>query len=74
MNEYEQMFYGCVASYQDYWHDEPVFDWREARAAASHLPCPKIDAACLLRLLDFAARDGFGRRREARRLATEGVS
>lgn len=74
MNEYEQMFYSCVASYQDYWHDEPVFDCRNTRTAAPHLPCAKIDLACLLRLLDFAVRDGFGRRREARRLVTGGVS
>ncbi|HZY83290.1 MAG TPA: SDR family oxidoreductase [Gemmataceae bacterium] len=67
MNEHEKMFYDAIANYEGYWAREPHFDCRHTLAAAPHLPCPPLDRACLLRLIDYAVRDEFGRKREARR-------
>lgn len=67
MNEYEKMFYSYVARYEEYLTTEPEFDSRNTQAAAPHLPCPHLDAACLHRLIDFAVHDRFGKRRAADR-------
>jgi thioester reductase-like protein len=72
MNEHEQLFYDGTAGYGGYWDGEPHFDCRHTLAAAPHLPCPPLDHACLLRLIDFAVRDQFGRKREARRNPRDG--
>jgi nucleoside-diphosphate-sugar epimerase len=71
LNDLEKMFYEYVAQYQPYWREEPRFDCRNTRAAAGHLPCPPIDAACLERLIDFAVADqwGKGRKKKPRRAA-----
>jgi thioester reductase-like protein len=64
LNDLERMFYEYVAQYQPYWQEEPRFDCRNTRAAAPHLPCPPVDAACLERLIDFAVADQWGKRRK----------
>ena len=66
LNDLEKMFYEFVAQYQPYWNEEPRFDSRNTQAAAAHLPCPPIDAACLARLMDFGVRDQWGKRRKKR--------
>ena len=67
LNEVEQRFYEYVDRYAPYWSKEPVFDCSNTRAAASSLPCPRIDAACLRRLIDFAVQDRWGKRRSQQR-------
>ncbi len=67
LSELERQFYDHVAVYQPYWLAEPLFDCRNTGAAAPHLVCPPIDRDCLLRLLDFAVRDRWGKARRGRR-------
>jgi thioester reductase-like protein len=63
LSELEQLFYTYIERYQPYWFREPEFDCRNTLAAVPHLPCPRIDKACLHRLLDFAIADQWGKRR-----------
>jgi hypothetical protein len=63
LNDLEKMFYEFVAQYQPYWNEEPRFDCPNTQAAAGHLPCPPLDAECLVRLIDFAVADHWGKRR-----------
>jgi nucleoside-diphosphate-sugar epimerase len=67
LNEVEHKFYEYVERYTPYWNKEPVFDCTNTRSAAPHLPCPRIDTACLHRLMDFAIQDRWGKRRPQRR-------
>jgi len=67
LNDHEKMFYEFVAQYQPYWKEEPRFDSANTRSAAPHLACPQIDPACLARLIDFAVRDQWGKRRKKRK-------
>ncbi|MFM7846518.1 MAG: SDR family oxidoreductase [Planctomycetota bacterium] len=55
-----QTFAEQVSVYREYWRDDPVFDTRALQAALPHLPCPRLDAAVLKRLCDFAIKHGFG--------------
>jgi thioester reductase-like protein len=64
LSELEEAFYSQIENYQSYWAREPEFDCRNTLAAVPHLPCPRIDRACLHRLLEFAIADKWGRRRE----------
>ena len=73
MNDYEKMFYSYVARYEEYWSREPVFDSTNTQAVVPQLPCPAIDAQAMRRLIDFAVRDRFGKRRESRKEAGEPV-
>lgn len=66
LNEVERKFYEYVDRYAPYWTKEPVFDCTNTRTAAAHLPCPRIDMPCLHRLIDFAIRDRWGKRRTQR--------
>ena len=66
MNEVERTFYEYVDRYAPYWAKEPVFDCSNTLAAAPHLPCPPIDKPCLHRLIDFAIKDRWGKRRPQR--------
>jgi len=61
-NDLEKTFYEYVARYEPYWSEEPVFDSTNTRTAAPHLPCPRIDAEVLGRLIDFAVADQWGKR------------
>ena len=60
------MFHDLISIYNSYWRDDPTFDSTNSQTAAPHLPCPLIDPACLARLLAFAAKDNWGRRRKTR--------
>jgi thioester reductase-like protein len=61
LTEREKAFYEHVETYEPYSEKEPLFDKRNTRAAAAHLPCPPLDRECLFRLIDFAVRDNWGR-------------
>jgi thioester reductase-like protein len=63
MNELEEAFYAQVEQYAPYWSAEPAFDATNTRAALPGLPCPRVDRACLHRLIDFAIADQWGKRR-----------
>lgn len=67
LNDLEKMFYEFVAQYQPYWKSEPRFDSSNTRSAAPHLACPRMDPACLKRLIDFAVRDHWGKRRKKKK-------
>jgi nucleoside-diphosphate-sugar epimerase len=67
LNEVEHKFYEYVDRYTPYWNKEPVFDCTNTRTSAPHLPCPRIDTACLHRLMDFAVQDRWGKGRPQRR-------
>jgi nucleoside-diphosphate-sugar epimerase len=67
LNEVEQRFYEYMDRYAPYWSKEPVFDCTNTLTAVPHLPCPRIDSACLHRLIDFAIRDRWGKRRSEHR-------
>jgi hypothetical protein len=66
MNELEKQFYEYVATYQPYWHEEPVFECAHTTDAAPHLPCPDIDVPFLSRLIAFAVKDRWGKGVEKR--------
>jgi nucleoside-diphosphate-sugar epimerase len=66
MNDFERMFYDYMARYKDYWSAQPLFDCTNTMDALPDLPCPELDAACLRRLIDFAVRNRFGKKREPR--------
>jgi thioester reductase-like protein len=63
-NELEQAFYTMVTPYHQYWNPGLQFDSRALQAVMPHLPCPRIDAACLHRLVHFAIEDEWGRRKK----------
>jgi thioester reductase-like protein len=64
--ELEQAFYTMVSPYQQYWNPNLNFDARNLQKAAPHLPCPRIDAPMLHRLVAFAIEDEWGRRKKNR--------
>jgi nucleoside-diphosphate-sugar epimerase len=66
LNEVERLFYEYVGRYTPYWAQEPTFDCTNTRTAAPHLPCPRIDTACLHRLIDFAIQDRWGKKKTRR--------
>lgn len=55
----EQLFYEHLKTYASYWRDDPAFDASHTRAAAPHLPCPKVDKALLLMLANWAIDHEF---------------
>ncbi|MBX7073938.1 MAG: SDR family oxidoreductase [Pirellulales bacterium] len=63
MNASEELFYSAVAAYQPYWEGDPVFDQTNTAQVMQGAACPRVDAAMLLRLFEFAARHNFGKRR-----------
>jgi thioester reductase-like protein len=65
LTEREKTIYKHVERYEPYWDQEPLFDNRNTRAAAPHLPCPRLDREFLHRLVDFAIHDGWGRKSES---------
>ncbi len=73
-NEFEAQFYEFVAQYELYWASEPRFDAANTRAAVPELPCPRVDAAMVGRLIDFADRDAWGRGRRRRPVAGAAAS
>jgi thioester reductase-like protein len=64
LNDLEHQFYTFVNQYQPYWAQEPRFDCSHTLAALPDLPCPRVDAACLTRLIDYAVQDDWGKRRK----------
>jgi thioester reductase-like protein len=64
MNDLEHQFYTFVNQYQPYWAQEPRFDCSHTLTALPDLPCPRVDSACLLRMIDFAVQDDWGKRRK----------
>jgi len=69
LNDVETGFYEQVARYQPYWSQEPRFDRHNLEHAVPDLPCPPIDQAGLRRMLEFAVRDNWGKKRRIRRKA-----
>lgn len=58
-----------LEQFQEYWsylHNDLRFDCRNTRAALPDLPPPTFDRDLVARLLRFAERDGWGRRRTQR--------
>lgn len=74
LNYLEQGFYEHVGTYAPYWSQEPRFDRRNVEAELANLPCPPIDDAYLLRLLDFATKDKWGRRVRKRKASANASS
>lgn len=66
LNYLETMFYQYVSRYESYWVKEPTFDCQNTLNAAPRVPCPPIDQECLHRLIDFAVKDRWGKRRESK--------
>lgn len=58
----ESRFYDFFSGYLDYWLNDPQFDRTNADAAAGELAEPRIDEACLVRMIDYAVQHRFGRR------------
>jgi hypothetical protein len=63
LNELEKTFYEYVSRYEPYWAEDPAFDCSNTQAAAGHVPCPLTDVPFLLRLIDFAVQDRWGKGR-----------
>ncbi len=61
--EEEHRFYEYLSGYEEYWQEDPQFDRRNTDQATASLPEPHVDVPCLVRLIDFAVKDRFGRRR-----------
>jgi nucleoside-diphosphate-sugar epimerase len=61
----EETFVAHVREYWPYLGDDPLFDRSNTRAALPDLPPPRMDGALLIRLIEFARADGWGRRRRA---------
>ncbi|MBN9119326.1 MAG: SCP2 sterol-binding domain-containing protein [Planctomycetes bacterium] len=59
----ERLFLDGLCDYWPYLGGDPVFDRRNTRAALPDLPPPRVDRACLRRLVRFAVVDGWGRDR-----------
>ena len=59
----ERRFYDYLVQYSDYWQDDPVFDRRNTNQATESILEPRVDVDCLGRLIEFAVRNRFGRRR-----------
>jgi thioester reductase-like protein len=57
----ESTFLDQVQEYWPYLHGDPTFDRRNARAALTDLPPPRIGRAMLLRMVRFAAARRWGR-------------
>lgn len=57
--ELENLFYDYVEQFEVFWGDEPKFDRTNINAIATNFPTPKIDAACLKRLITFAVEECF---------------
>jgi nucleoside-diphosphate-sugar epimerase len=66
LNEVERLFYEYVGRYAPYWAQEPIFDCTNIRTAVPHLPCPRIDAACMHRLMEFAIQDRWVKKKTRR--------
>ncbi|MFM7077156.1 MAG: SDR family oxidoreductase [Planctomycetaceae bacterium] len=47
--------------YRSYFRNDPTFDRSNTDRLFSHLPCPDLDHASLLRMAKFAIEDDFGR-------------
>lgn len=59
----EQRFYEYIGDYADYWEEDPQFDRSETDAATKNVVENRIDVDCLVRLIDYAVRSRFGRKR-----------
>jgi thioester reductase-like protein len=64
--ELEQAFYTMVTPYQQYWNPDLDFDASNYKSVAPQLPCPRIDAPMLHRLVEFAIHDDWGKRKKKR--------
>jgi hypothetical protein len=52
-----------MRAYLNYRRDDPKFDTAITDAATSHLPCPVLDEAALMRMSKFAIDNSFGKAR-----------
>lgn len=58
----EARFYEYLSGYGEYWEDDIRVDRRNTDAATTRVPEPRVDVACMKRLIDYAVRTRFGRR------------
>lgn len=63
----ERRFYEYMEDYADYWRDEPRFDRTATDNATADIAQPRIDVACLVRLINYAIRTQFGKLHRNRR-------
>ena len=59
-SDVERFFYDFVTTFESYWADEPIFDRTNTDRVSDGIETPPIDAACLTRLIHFAAVHCFG--------------
>jgi nucleoside-diphosphate-sugar epimerase len=57
----ERLFLDSLRDYWPYFQGDPVFDCRQSSPALADLPAPRVDAALLARLIQFAEADQWGR-------------
>jgi thioester reductase-like protein len=57
----ERLFLDSLRDYWPYFQGDPVFDCRQSGPALAGLPAPRVDAALLARLIQFAETDQWGR-------------
>jgi nucleoside-diphosphate-sugar epimerase len=65
LSDLEKLFYSHTAQYEGYWCEEPTFDCSNTLAATNGLECPVLDREMMYRLIDFAVRDRWGKRRKS---------
>ena len=64
LSDLEYYFYRFVDQYQPYWAQEPHFDCTNTERALPHLPCPDLDPQTLSRMIDFAIKNNWGKKRK----------
>jgi thioester reductase-like protein len=57
----ERRFYEYFRDYEEYWRSDPEFDRRNTDQATRGIDQPRVDVDCMLRLIDYAVRNRFGR-------------
>jgi thioester reductase-like protein len=62
----EELFLSGLSDYEPYLHGDLSFDCRNTAAALPDLPAPKMDRACLTRLIRFAKDNNWGRGKRRR--------
>ncbi|QDS95626.1 Linear gramicidin synthase subunit D [Roseimaritima multifibrata] len=59
----EILFYEFLKDYREYFSEEPVYDRANTDAVGFSFDEPEVDQDCMVRLIDYAVRSQFGRRR-----------
>ena len=64
-SELEKIFLDHLAEYWPYMHGDPAFDSRNLSAALPDYPAASVDRDLLVRLIEFAVEDRWGRRQRS---------